>query len=106
MTRSPSTIFDDNITWVQILSGRILFSKMINQQQEIGSEEIAKNLTGWLVQIVNGMLARGVLGYAENMIRKALSQHKLTRGFDWQFYESISRLKLLQLQKKSSLKLE
>jgi hypothetical protein len=49
------------------------------------------------------MLTRGVLGYAENITRKALQQHKLSKGFNWQFYESISKLKLLQLLKKGSL---
>jgi hypothetical protein len=40
------------------------------------------------------------------MIRKALQQHKLTKEFNWQFYESISKLKLLQLLKKGSMKIE
>ena len=58
------------------------------------------------MQIVNGMLSKGVLGYAETMVRKALSQQKLTNTFDWQFYESVAKLKLLHLKKKASLKVD
>ena len=52
------------------------------------------------------MLSKGVLGYAETMVRKALSQQKLTNTFDWQFYESVAKLKLLHLKKKASLKVD
>ena len=40
------------------------------------------------------------------MIRKALKEQKMTNNFNWDFYEAVSRLKLLHLKKKSSLKVD
>lgn len=59
-----------------------------------------------MVQVVRGMVQRGALGYAENTVRKALAQHKLSQEFNWNFYEAISELKLMQVLLKSPLRLE
>jgi len=37
-SRTPSTIFDDNLTWVQILSSRLLFGRMIGEQHGVSGE--------------------------------------------------------------------
>ena len=62
--RNPSTIFDDNLTWIQILSGRLLFLKTLGEQFRLPETEIARRNMEWHVQLVNGMLTKGVLGYA------------------------------------------
>jgi hypothetical protein len=79
----PSSIFDDNTTWIQILSSRLLYGRLLGEQYRMGAEDMARSITEWHVQVVNGMLAKGVLGYAENMVRKALQQQKLAREFNW-----------------------
>lgn len=66
------------MTWIQILSSRLLYNRLLSEQHQMTAIENAKSMTEWHVQVVNGMLSKGVLGYAENMIRKALQQHKLT----------------------------
>ncbi len=49
----------------------------------INKEYLAKSNTEWLVQVVNGMLRKGVLGYAENITRQAVQQHRISKGFSW-----------------------
>jgi hypothetical protein len=60
-----------------------MLGKMLANQWSLSIEQMAKYNTEWLIQVVNGMLCKGVLGYAENIIRKALQQHKLSREFNW-----------------------
>ena len=55
------------------------------------------------MQVVDGMVEKGVLGYAESVIRKALQQQKQSQEFNWGFYQSIARLKQLSLVKKNSM---
>ena len=83
-----------------------MFGKILSEQHQLTPEEFAKRNTEWHVQIVNGMLDKRVIGYAETMVRKALVQQKLTNDFNWKFYESVAKLKLLQLKKKVSLRVD
>jgi len=52
------------MTWIQILSSRLMLGKMLANQWSLSVEQMAKYNTEWLVQVVNGMLCKGVLGYA------------------------------------------
>jgi hypothetical protein len=103
--RKPDELYDDNTTWVQILSSRTLLGGMLGQQWGVAKAAMARSHTEWLVQVVKGMVQRGVLGYAESTVRKALAQHKLAQEFNWNFYEAISQLKLMQAVRKSTLQL-
>jgi hypothetical protein len=79
---------------------------LLGDRWGVAAEAMAKSNTEWLVQVVKGMIERGVLGYAENIVRKALYQHRLSKEFNWNFYEAISQLKLMQIVRKGSLRLE
>lgn len=41
-----------------------MFGKIISERWRLPLEIMAKSNTEWLVQLVNGMLGKGVLGYA------------------------------------------
>eukprot|EP00919_Chromeraceae_sp_WS-2016_P074474 GHVR01176196.1.p1 GENE.GHVR01176196.1~~GHVR01176196.1.p1 ORF type:complete len:105 (+),score=7.70 GHVR01176196.1:1939-2253(+) len=84
----------------------MMYGRMLSEKIEFHGPIVAKYNTEWLVQIINGMLSKGILGYAEHLTKKALTKHKESKGFNWEFYEAIARLKLLQLiqNKKISFK--
>jgi hypothetical protein len=41
-----------------------MFGKMLGDKWSLPVELMARSNTEWLVQMVNGMLSKGVLGYA------------------------------------------
>lgn len=103
--RRPDSIFDDNITWIQILSSRSLFGGLLGARWGLSAERMARHSIDWLVQVVSGMIDKGELGYAENAIRTALRHHQKAKEFNWQLYESIAQLKLMQTVKRRSVQL-
>ena len=81
-----------------------MFGEMLVNKFAIPEQQLAKFNTDWLLQVSNGMVAKGVLGGAESLIKKALSCKKKYPKFIWNFYDSVAKLKLKQLLLERSLK--
>ncbi len=46
------------------MSSRILFGTFLRDRWDLSAQTLAKSKTEWLVQVVNGMIEKDVIGYA------------------------------------------
>lgn len=98
--RLPNEMFDSDLTWIELLESRMLYTRMLNDKFSIPKEKVVKAKTDFMIQVVNQMLRKNIYGCAEVISRKALKQMKDMKVFNWGFYEALSNLKLFELKKK------
>lgn len=98
--RHANEMFDSNMTWIELLESRILYTKMLDNRFVIPKQKVAKANTDYMIQVINQMLRKNIYGCAEVITKKALVQMKLSGLFNWAFYEALSDLKLSEYKKK------
>ena len=54
--RQPSSIYDSNLTWIQLLESRIMYGDLLVHKFGIPEQQLAKYNTDWLLQVSNGMV--------------------------------------------------
>lgn len=98
--RVPNEMFDSDLTWIELLESRMLYTRMLNEKFTIPKEKVVKANTDYMIQVVNQMLSKNIYGCAEVISRKALKQMKEMKIFNWNFFEALSNLKLFEYKKK------
>jgi len=98
--RVPNEMFDSDLTWMQLLESRMLYTRMLNNKFVLPQEKVVKANSDYMIQVVNQMLRKNIYGCAEIISRKALKQMKEMKVFNWSFYEALSNLKLFEFKKK------
>ena len=62
--REANTIYDSNLTWIQLLESRIMFGNMFMKKFDIDKSQLSRSIMSWLIQVSNSMIEKGALGGA------------------------------------------
>lgn len=62
--RVPNEMFDSDLTWIELLESRMLYTRMLNEKFTIPKEKVVKANTDYMIQVVNQMLSKNIYGCA------------------------------------------
>lgn len=62
--RVPNEMFDSDMTWIEVLESRMLYTRLLDERFSIPKEKVVKANSDYMIQVVNQMLRKNIYGCA------------------------------------------